>query len=443
MDTILDEFIRKHPGSASRYEEANEVFAGGVTHDSRYMTPFPLCVTHGKGPRKWDVDGNEYLDYVSGHGSLILGHSHPEIVSTVANQVARGTHLGANTDEELRWVKAIKALMPSVDKVRFHSSGTEATLMALRLCRAYTGKDKIIKFAEHFHGWHDYVIAKGDTPVAGVPATTTQSVIVLPPDISAVEDTLSRDDNIAAVIVEAIGSYSAFLPLPLPRFLKDLREVTKKHNVLMIMDEVVTGFRVSRGGAQSLYGVEPDLSTMAKIVAGGLPGGVVGGKADIIDMIAFRNDPEWNAKRRVAHQGTFNANPMSAAAGAKALEIIASEPINERANAMAARLKKGLNDIFSKMEVPGHARGTASIVHLTMADCDCDRGICNMPHQQIKDAGSVAVTVPLKRAMINAGVDIMGRGTLLVGATHQEKDIDQTIGAFEQSLTAMRKEGIV
>ena len=143
MPTILEQYISQHPGSAQRYTEAVQTFPSGVTHDNRYAQPFPLYMTHGAGPRKWDVDGNEYVDYVSGHGALLLGHSHPDIADAVAQQIYRGTHLGASTDEELRWARAIKALMPSIEKIRFHSSGTEATLMAMRLARAYTGKNKI------------------------------------------------------------------------------------------------------------------------------------------------------------------------------------------------------------------------------------------------------------------------------------------------------------
>ena len=157
MATILDDYIAKHPSSAQRYLEASNIFPGGVTHDTRYAQPFPLYMTHGEGPRKWDVDGNEYIDYVSGHGALLLGHSHPAIAEAVSKQILRGTHLGASTDDEIRWANAIKALMPSVEKLRFHSSGTEATLMAMRLARAYTGKTKVIKLQDHFHGWHDYV----------------------------------------------------------------------------------------------------------------------------------------------------------------------------------------------------------------------------------------------------------------------------------------------
>ena len=444
MATILEEYIRKHPGSASRYEEAKDIFPGGVTHDTRYVSPFPIFVTHGNGPLKWDVDGNEYVDYVSGHGALILGHSHPEIASAVANQVTRGTHLGANTDEEMRWARAIKQLVPSVEKIRCHSSGTEATLMALRLARAYTGKNKIVKFEEHFHGWHDYVVTTGNRPVVGVPETTSQSVIVLPPgDISAVETVLAHDGDVAAVILEPTGAHYGQLPLMVPQFLTDLREVTRKHGVLLILDEVVTGFRLSPGGAQGRFGIDPDLTTMAKIVAGGLPGGVVGGKADIIDMIAFRDDPEWNSQRRISHPGTFNANPLSAAAGATCLEMIASQPINERADAMAARLKRGLNEVFARTEIQGHAHGLASLIHLTMKDCDCDREICTMSHQEIQGSANSAVTIHLKRALINAGVDIMGRGSFIVSATHTEQAVDLTLAAFEEALGAIRQEGMI
>ena len=444
MDTILEEYVQKHPGSAQRYEEATQIFPGGVTHDTRYVTPFPIYVTHGSGPLKWDVDGNEYVDYVSGHGSLILGHSHPAIVAAVTNQVARGTHLGANTDEEIRWGRAIKRLVPSIEKIRCHSSGTEATLMALRLARAYTGKNKVVKFVEHFHGWHDYSVTLGDAPVAGVPETTAQSMIVLPPgDISAVEQVLSRDGDVAAVILEPTGAHFGQLPIMVPRFLDDLREVTRRYGVLLIMDEVVTGFRVSPGGAQVKFGIDPDLTTFAKIVAGGLPGGVVGGKADIIDMIAFRDDAAWDSQNRIAHPGTFNANPLSAAAGATCLEMIASQPINDRADAMAARLKKGLNAIFSKMEVAGHAQGLSSLIHITLRDCDCDREMCTMSHREIKAAAGPELTMPLKRAMINGGADIMGRGSLIVSSTHREQDVDRTLEAFEGALSAMRRDGVV
>ena len=444
MPSILEDYIARHQGSAQRYDEASRLFPGGVTHDTRYAQPFPLYMTHGAGPRKWDVDGNEYIDYVSGHGALLLGHSHPAIAEAVSRQITRGTHLGASTDEEVRWAKAIKVLIPSVEKVRFHSSGTEATLMAMRLARAYTGKNKVIKLQDHFHGWHDYAMAGSDRAAPGIPHATWGSMVVVSAgDLSAVEDALSRDSDIAALILEPTGAHYGQLPFNTPKYLKGLRELTSQHGVVLIFDEVVTGFRASPGGAQVRYGVRPDITTLAKIVAGGLPGGAVGGKADIIDMIAHRGDPEWDNTRRVYHPGTFNANPLSAVAGATCLEMIATQPINKQADAMAARLKSGLNEIFGKMEVGGHAHGIASMVHVVLADCDCDRELCSMSHREIKEAAASAAVTAIKRGLQNNGVDIMGRDSFLVSGAHTEREINQTLEAFENTLAAVRAESVM
>ena len=274
------------------------IFPGGVTHDNRYAEPFPLYITHGQGPRKWDVDGNEYIDYVSGHGALILGHSHPAIADVVAEQIRRGTHLGACTDEELRWARAIMNLMPAVERVRFHSSGTEATLMAMRLARAYTGRNKVIKLQDHFHGWHDYAMAGSDRPAPGIPAESWGSMVIVPAgDLNAVQQAMERDSDIAAIILEPTGAHYGQLPFDVPAYLAGLRDLCDQHGVTLIFDEVVTGFRASAGGAQVRYGITPDLTTMAKIVAGALPGGAVGGKAEIVDMIAQRGDPEMGQHR--------------------------------------------------------------------------------------------------------------------------------------------------
>ena len=444
MTAILDEYLAKHPGSAQRFAEAVGLFPGGVTHDTRYAEPFPLYMTHGSGPRKWDVDGEEYIDYVSGHGALILGHSHPAVAAAVAEQVTRGTHLGASTDEEVRWAKAVMALVPSVERVRFHSSGTEATLMAMRLARAYTGKRKVMKLQDHFHGWHDYAMAGSDRPSPGIPEASFESMVIVPSgDLDAVEDALTRDPDIAAVILEPTGAHYGQFPFDVPFFLKGLRQLTAQHSVVLIFDEVVTGFRASPGGVQARYEVAPDLTTMAKIVAGGLPGGCVGGRAEIIDMMAHRGDPEWDNGQRVYHPGTFNANPLSAVAGSVCLEMIASQPVNQRADAMAARLKQGLNDIFGKMEVAGHAHGIASMIHVVLADCDCGRELCTMPHRQIKQATASPAVTAMKLGLQNRGIDIMGRDAFLVSATHNENDVDQTLAAFESTLAALRAENAV
>ena len=442
MPSITDEYRKKHPKSAELFEESLTLFPGGVTHDTRYVTPFAVYMTHGQGPRKWDVDGNEYVDYVMGHGSLLLGHCRPEVTGAVSEQVMKGTHLGGNTELEMRWAGAIKRLVPSVEKVRFHSSGTEATMMALRLARAYTGRSKFLKFGRHFHGWHDYVVAGAGEPAAGVPTATLQNAVVLEPnDIRLVERALETDKDIAAVILEPTGAQMGYLPVQ-PTFLHELREVTARHGVVLIFDEVVTGFRVSKGGAQLLYGINPDLTTFGKIVAGGLPGAAVGGRADIIDMIAFKDDPEWNARRRVAHHGTYNANPLSAVAGSTCLDIVASEPVNQQADRAAERLKRGLQDVLKRPATPGRVYGVASLVNIALGtQWDADDEVGSATHELLN--GSRKHAQPLKLAMLNEGVDMMGGRGFLVSATHTDSDVDETVHAFERAVAAMQKDGFL
>ena len=281
MTSITERFYELHPTSRKLYEERSKgLFPDGVTHETRFLAPFPIYATHAQGPRKWDVDGNEYVDYVSGHGALLLGHSHPAVVSAVTEQVSKGTHLGANTELELKWGELVTRLIPSAEKVRFTSSGTEATLMAMRLARAYTGKSKIIKFFDHFHGWHDYAMANGNVSGPGIPAETWESMIVLPEvnDIAAVEKALDENDDVAAIILEPTGAHMGVSPIH-PSFLEELRELTNRREIVLIFDEVVTGFRSSPGGAQARFGITPDMTSLAKILGGGLPGGAVAGKS--------------------------------------------------------------------------------------------------------------------------------------------------------------------
>ncbi len=444
MATIDERYHQLHQKSLALFEKARDLFPDGVTHDTRYVTPFPIYATHGVGPRKWDVDGNEYVDYVMGHGSLLLGHSQPAVTAAVADQVMRGTHLGASHELEIRWAELVTQLIPGAEKVRFTSSGTEATLMALRLARAYTGKDKVIKFNDHFHGWHDYVLAGSGRSAAGVPTAIWSTMIVLEPnDIGLVEQTLAQDPDVAAVILEPTGAHMGVSPV-YPSFLGELRETTRRHGVILIFDEVVTGFRTSPGGAQARYGVTPDLTSLAKILGGGLPGGGVGGKAEILDMIQHRGDPEWDAGNRISHPGTFNANPLSAVAGSTALEVVATTNANVEADAAALRLKDGLTQLLTRMEIPGCANGVASLVHITLGvPHECDGGICLLSHEQIRGAMPPVRVSALKRSLLNAGVDPMGGRTYIVSATHKEQDVDFTIGAFEEALSAMRAEGII
>ncbi|MDA1257276.1 MAG: aminotransferase class III-fold pyridoxal phosphate-dependent enzyme, partial [Chloroflexi bacterium] len=306
---IEDRYYEAHPKSAELYERAKLDFPKGVTHEARNMSPFPISMTHGLAGRKWDVDGNEYVEYNTGHGSMILGQAHPAIVRAVQDRMALGTHLSASSELEIRWADLVKQLIPCAEKVRFTSSGTEAVMMAFRMARAFTGRMKIIKFRDHFHGWSDYANAGGTTGMAGIPEETLSTMIVLEPgDIGAVEAAIESNE-VAAVIIEPTGAHMGSAPVH-PDFLHELRAVTEKNGVVFILDEVVTGFRASKGGAQELFGVTPDLCSLAKILGGGLPGGAVAGKADILNTIE---------RGQMLHQGTFNGNPLSAVAGIAAL----------------------------------------------------------------------------------------------------------------------------
>jgi glutamate-1-semialdehyde 2,1-aminomutase len=448
-ESILDVYRRTHAGSERLYEESLRTFPSGVTHDIRFVSPFPIFIERAQGSRKWDVDGNEYVDYVMGHGALFLGHAHPEITRAVVEQAERGTHYGANHRLELEWGERVKDLVPSAQEVRFTSSGTEATLMAVRLARAYTGRDKLLKFDQHFHGWQDYVVGtralEGEHPHSpGIPDGTLANTISIPQnDLPLVEERL-RDGDVAAVILEPTGASWGTVPLR-GDFSVGLRELTSRHNTVLIFDEVVTGFRVSPRGVQARYGVTPDLTTMAKILAGGLPGGAVAGTADILSMLEFRDDSGWNSGHRVAHLGTFNANPLSAAAGSMMLGAVAAGEHHRHADRLNERLVSELSRAIEQAGATGRAYGLASYFHILLGketptlsdDIEWPAGAGEPPRM----AG--AVTAALKRGMLNHGIDLMGGNGGFTSGAHTDDDIDITIEAFEATLREMRREGIV
>ncbi len=445
MATIEERYARKFAKSVDWYERGKSLFAGGITHQTRFSSPFPTYFEHAEGPYKYDVDGNQIIDYVMGNGSLLMGHSPAKVVEAVKAQTSRGTHLGGASTHEVLYAEAVKNLMPSLERIRFTSSGTESTYLAIRLARAYTSKTKIVKFHEHFHGWHDYVAPESGQALGGIPKAVLDSVIVAPVDIAALDRILSDDDDVAAVIVECNGAHYGTFPLQNPQFLHDLRELTTRHGVVFIMDEVITGFRLSPGGAQVRWDLQPDLTTLAKIIAGGQPGSAVGGKAEIMELMAFRDDPTWDSMLRVPQGGTYNAQPTTVAAGIATLEAIANEGVNAMADAMAKRLKDGLNESFIRDEVTGHAHGIASIVHVNLGgECNCDRELCTMRFDEVYSTMPVQKTRALRRAMLVNEVDMMGGRAFLVSSAHDEQVIDRTIVAFSQSLRDLREEsGVV
>ena len=447
--TAIDrEFFAKHAASARRAEEARTVFPGGVTHDARHFEPFGIVVDRAVGPRKWDVDGNEYIDYVMGHGALLFGHSHPYLVEAVTEQVARGTHMGGSSDLERRWAQAIQRLLPSAEKVRFTSSGTEATMMAVRLARAATGRDRLLRLRNHFHGWNDSVFAAGRTSAGAVAANgqpeAMQDLISVfdQTDIAGIAEALATE-AFAAVILEPTGYSWGTCPLD-PSVPQALRELTERHGSLLIFDEVVTGFRAGPGGVQERIGVRPDLTTLAKIAAGGLPGGAVVGRADLLDQISFEA-----GGGRVAHPGTFNANPLSAVAGARALRAIAEEDPISVANERAAQLSQGLNRALLEAEAPGCAWADASMVHLIVGRdvARPDDGVTWSWDQRGGAQSTLPMTPPqvawpFRRALLNHGVDLMGMGAL-VSCVHSPADIDATIESFGAAFSDLRRDGIL
>ena len=415
-------------GSAAWYERATQVFPSGVTHETRFFQPFPIYIARADGSRKWDVDGNEYVDYIGGHGALILGHGHPVLTAAATEQLQRGTHYGASHELEVRWAELVTEIVPSAEQVRFHSSGTEATMMAMRLARAFTGKDVIVKMQGHFHGWHDYAALQMappyDEPVSvGIPQAVQESVVGVPAgDIAALRAVLDGRDDVAGVILLCNGMSTEYL--------QQVRDLTRERDVILIFDEVVTGFRWAPGGCQEYHGVVPDLTTLAKILAGGLPGGAVCGRQDIMELFEHRpDDPHWSRYGRIAHQGTFNANPLAAAAGIACLEIVRDPAIQRRAAATAGQIRDGVNDVLLRHSIGGEAGANGSSVVAST-----DASMVNIPV-------STAAAARIAAAMQLYGVDTGGRTGMIVSAVHDERDVDQTVTAFEQALELLEDEG--
>jgi glutamate-1-semialdehyde 2,1-aminomutase len=449
--TLADRYTAAFPGSRARFETARAIFPCGVTHDTRMMDPFPVYIERAKGSKKWDVDGHELIDYFVGHGALLLGHSPDDVVQAVQEQMAKGTHYGACHDLEVEWGQLVRKLVPCAEKVRFTGSGTEATLMALRLSRLHTGRPKFLKVRGHFHGWHDYVTVGSDPPydapgVPGVPESVSAScVAVVPNDLNRVEEALKGDPQIGAVILEPTGGHWGAVPIR-GAFLRGLRELCTRYDRVLIFDEVITGFRVAPGGAQEHYGVTPDLTSLAKILAGGLPGGCLAGRADILAYLEPRP-----GKPKMKHPGTYNANPLSAAAGVAALKRVATGEPCRKANAAGRRLRDALNGLFAARDWPWVAYGDFSMVRVVPGyrgewpkpGAGDDNGI--VPFGGDLDAldgpKNPKQVYAMRQGMLLGGVDWWG----LAGMTsceHSAADVEATVRAMEATIEAIQVEGL-
>ena len=447
--TLQDAYTDALPASRGLFERARRIFPDAVTHDNRRMQPFPLYVDRADGPYKWDVDGRRYVDYWMGHGALLLGHNPPAVREAVREQALRGTHYGACHEKEVEWGEWVCRLVASAERVRFTASGTEATHMAVRLARAFTGRRHVVKFAGHFHGWHEGLEIGVRPPYAaeaeaGQLAEVVELVSVLPPnDVRAVRERLAPGD-VAAVILEPTGGHFGSGPTP-ASFVAALREETRRAGTLLIFDEVVTGFRVAPGGAQEALGITPDLTTLAKILSGGLPGGAVAGREDVLRYLATKPDPEENRRTKIAHAGTFNANPLSAAAGVAMLSTIADGAAIRSANRQAARLRHGLSEILAREGVAWKVYGDHSDFKIFFgADAPprdgSDQSVADVDWRRL-DARDAARSRALRQALIVNGVDFNG-ARALVGTCHTDSVVDETLTAFEAAVRAMKAEGL-
>ncbi len=370
IDREVAEYAAKTGRSRALFEEALAVMPGGNTRTTTFFDPYPFYIQRGQGAHVWDADGIERVDFNGNYTSLILGHAPAEIVKAVQEVAVRGLSFPGPTEHEIRLAEAIGRRVPSIETLRFTNSGTEATMNAVRVARAFTGRPKIAKFEGAFHGTHDWVMvsvtpdqkaAGGRSrpkPVAwsaGLPPAVLKHTVVLPwNDAEACEAILEKEaSNLAAVLVDPLLGIGGILP-PVEGFLERLRAITERHGIVLIFDEVIS-FRVAPGGAQERFGVRPDLTTLGKIIGGGLPVGAFGGRADI--MSAY--DPRRGGAR-ISHGGTFNANPVTMAAGLATLNALTPEAY-ARLDELGDRLRTGVTRLLASTRRKGQITGVGSL----------------------------------------------------------------------------------
>ncbi len=449
MTSINDQYFDQYAASNEMWERSRNAIVGGITHDGRHIKPFPPYMAKADGGYKWSIEGHKLIDFCVGHGSLIFGHNDPDLTAAMVNQVAKGTHFSAGHEAEIRWAEAVNRVVPSAELTRFTGSGTESTLLAMRIARGATGKDGILKFEGHFHGWQDYAL-KGEKPpfekgtVNGVPNETLTTVSVLPAnELAMLEERLVQGD-IAAVIMEPSGGSWTTMPLAAD-FLQSVRDLCDKYGAILIFDEVITGFRWAPGGAQERFGVTPDITTMAKIVAGGMPGGAVSGKADIMSVVAFSDDPAKQAKK-VPQMGTYNANPLAAAAGAKAVEKCADPAVQQYCDDIAVKIRSGMNEILVRHDAPGFVWGESSVFHIafgarptnmTAGDLAKPEGVSP---EFLKKSGGTPLGMKTEIGMLLEGVHVFHSGGLTC-IRHTDEDVANTLQGFEIVVKRMKDEG--
>jgi glutamate-1-semialdehyde 2,1-aminomutase len=434
-DALFESYRKSHAKSGELHNRAVKYFTGsGATAFVRILEPYRPYITRAKGSKKWDVDGNEYIDYTMGHGALILGHGHPAVVAAVREQAEKGFHYGDNHPLEVEWAEQITRMVPSAERVEFFSCGQEANLMAIRLSRIFTGREKVLRFVENFHGWADQV---AQPPTA--PGVMAGEVTIIPYDLNRAEEELATG-SYAIVMTEGGGAHLAGqVPVDFD-FVRALPGLARQYGSIWHLDEVVTGFRDHVGGFQALVGVKPDLTSFGKIVSGGLPGGVLAGRADILAPFS----PDMPEEKRVKHSGTWNANPISCVAGIETLKLIEDGAAQKRVNALSQTLRKRGNQMIQEKGVEAWLYGR-SITHVYFGPIEMEPADETVP--PTADVDKIVSKLHTKERLclhlIQRGVSTLAGRAFIMSAVHTEEDIDRTVSALGDSIDAMKAEGLL
>ena len=426
------EYTAKTVRSRALFEDALGVMPGGNSRTTTFFDPYPFYIERGQGAHIWDADGVDRLDFNGNYTSLVLGHATPEVVKAVQQAAEQGLSFPGPTEHEIKLAEALTRRIPSVERLRFTNSGTEATMNAIRLARAFTGRPKIAKFEGAFHGTHDWVMVsvtpdakaaggarrpKSIAASAGIPPAVLKHVIVLPwNDADACEAILEREaSGIAAVIVDPLLGIGGIIP-PADRFLARLREITERHGIVLIFDEVIS-FRIAMGGAQERFGVRPDLTTLGKIIGGGLPIGAFGGRRDIMDFY----DPRRGGAR-ISQGGTFNANPVTMAAGLATMNALTPDAY-ARLDALGDRLRGGITRLLEGTRRRGQVSGIGSLFCLHWTSTTLSDYRSSRP----KD-----LEAPLRvfLGLLNEGILLTQRGMGACSLAMGEEDVDRFVNAL-------------
>ena len=434
LERAITDYQAKTPRSRQLFEEALRVMPGGNSRTTTFFDPYPFYITRGEGARIWDADGVERLDFNGNYTSLILGHANPQVVKAIQDAATHGMSFPGPSEHEIRLAEILTTRLPGMEVVRFANSGTEATMHAVRVARAYKGRAKIAKFEGAYHGTHDWVLVsvapdpatagsrkrpKSVAWSAGVPPMVMKHVVTLPwNDADACEKILEKQaGDVAAVIVDPLFANAGMIP-PREGFLEKLREVTQRLDILLIFDEVIS-FRVGRGGAQERFGIRPDLTTLGKIIGGGLAVGAFGGRADVMNPY----DPR-DGKGRINHGGTFNANPLTMAGGIATMEQLTPEAY-ARLETLGERLRDGVRRRLRKKGYAGQITGTGSLfwIHHTK------KKLSDYRSARPEDPTAAARTF---MGLVNDGVLLSQRGLGACSLAMTDADVDRFVETLDR-----------